>query len=348
MIEFDFSTRAGGFALRARAQARTPGIIGVFGPSGAGKTTLLRAIAGLAPIEGSITLDGERLSAPPETRRIAYVFQDSRLFPHLSVRENLRYGLKRAPAPHKLDFTEIVAALDIEALLDRDPQNLSGGEQKRVALGRALLSQPRLILMDEPMAGVDDARKAEILRLIAGARSRFGVSILLVSHDLDEVAALADDLMLIDNGAVTRCGAAAAVFADPGGPLSERSDARVLIDGVVTQSDAAHGVTHISAGEGELTLPWMDAPLRSRVRAQIFARDVTLAVKAPEAISTQNVLAGTISALRIRKDRLALVAIATKAGPVLSTITQQSAERLHLQPGASVFALVKATSFVAR
>lgn len=146
MIEFDFTAAAGTFTLRAQAKARTPGIVGLFGPSGAGKTTLLRAIAGLQPLQsGQIMLDGAPLTEPAETRRVAYVFQDSRLFPHLSVGENLLFGLKRAPAPHKLTLDAVVDALGLAALLDRMPRGLSGGEQKRIALGRALLAQPRLI-----------------------------------------------------------------------------------------------------------------------------------------------------------------------------------------------------------
>ena len=221
MIALDFVAAAGAFTLQAKAEARTPGVVGVFGPSGAGKTTLLRAIAGLAPLmRGTINLDGAPLSGPPETRRVAYVFQDSRLFPHLSVRENLLYGLKRAPAPHRVSLDEVVEALGVAPLLDRHPRGLSGGEQKRIALGRALLAQPRLMLLDEPLAGVDDARKGDIVRLVADIRARFNAAMLLVSHDLDEIAALSDDVWLVDDGQITHAGAATSVFSDPASSLA--------------------------------------------------------------------------------------------------------------------------------
>lgn len=349
MIEFRFTARAGAFELHAAGGARTPGVIGVFGPSGAGKTTLLRAIAGLAPLDsGAITLDGKTLEGRPEARRIAYVFQDNRLFPHLSVEKNLLFGQKRAPLPHRLRVDDVVQALGLSALLARSTRYLSGGEQKRVALGRALLSQPQLILMDEPLAGIDAARKAEIVQLIRMVRARFSATILFVTHELDDIAALADDLILIDGGQIVASGDARAVFADPNGPLGDREDARTLIDAVIERTEAALGVSVMAAGAARLTMPWSPQPVGARVRLQIFARDVTLAAKLPEAISTQNVLPAKVFSVRARPDRLALVALDTPAGAVLSTITQQSAARLALAPGVDVFALVKASSFSPR
>jgi molybdate transport system ATP-binding protein len=349
MIELRFTARAGAFDLRASASARTPGIVGVFGPSGAGKTTLLRAIAGLAPLaSGAITLDGAPLVGRPEERRIAYVFQDNRLFPHLSVEQNLLFGQKRAPLPHRLRTDDVIQALGLTALLGRSTRYLSGGEQKRVALGRALLSQPRLILMDEPLAGVDAARKAEIVQLIRLARARFNATILFVTHEIDDIAALADDLILVDKGQIVGFGNARDVFADPNGPLGDREDARTLIDAVIERNDAALGISIMAAGAVKLTMPWSPQPIGTRVRLQIFARDVTLAAKLPEAISTQNVLPAKVFSVRARPDRLALVALDTPAGAVLSTVTQQSAARLALSQGVDVFALVKASSFSPR
>jgi molybdate transport system ATP-binding protein len=349
MIEFSFIARAGAFELAAAGRTRTPGIIGVFGPSGAGKTTFLRAVAGLAPLtSGTIKINGSALTGRPEQRRIAYVFQDNRLFPHLSVQENLLFGLKRAPLPHRLRLDDAVAALDLSPLLARSTRFLSGGEQKRVALGRALLSQPRLVLMDEPLAGIDAARKTETIDLIRNVRARFDATILFVTHEIDDIAALADDLILIDQGEVTACGDARQIFADPAGPLGEREDARTLVDAVVERVDAALGITVLAVGVAKLTMPWSPHAPGARVRTQIFARDVTLAAKLPEAVSTQNVLPAKVFSLRQRADRLALVALDTPAGAILSTITQQSAARLALAPGVDVFALVKATSFSPR
>jgi molybdate transport system ATP-binding protein len=202
--------------------------------------------------------------------------------------------------------------------------------------------------MDEPLAGVDAARKAEILDLVRAVRARFGATIIYVSHDLDEVAALADDLMIIAGGRIERAGPAAPVFADPESPLADRPDARALLDGALAAADEAHGVSTVKAGEAMLTIPWSPAAVGAGVRVQIFARDVTLAAAAPEAISTQNVLSANVRALRLRPDRLALAALDTPAGPLLATITQPAAERLALKPGQRVFALVKASAFAPR
>jgi molybdate transport system ATP-binding protein len=171
---------------------------------------------------------------------------------------------------------------------------------------------------------------------------------LLVSHTLDEIAAIADDLLLLDAGRCTHFGDAREVFADPAGPLADRSDARALIDAVVRRSDPAQGVTIVAAGRAEMTLPWLDEQAGAPVRVQVFARDVTLAAKPPEAISTQNVLPARVAALRVRPDKLMLAALDTPAGALLSTITRQAAARLHLAPGAATFALVKATAFAPR
>ncbi len=349
MIDFRFTARAGAFELRAAASARTPGIIGVFGPSGAGKTTLLRAVAGLAPLaSGAICLDGAPLAGRPEERRIAYVFQDNRLFPHLSVEKNLFYGQTRAPLPHRLRTDDVIQALGLGALLARSTRFLSGGEQKRVALGRALLSQPRMILMDEPLAGIDAARKSEIVQLIRLARARFNATILFVTHEIDDIAAMADDIILVDKGQIVGFGDARDVFADPTGPLGDREDARTLIDAVIDRTESAMGVSIMAAGAIKLTMPWTPQSPGARVRLQIFASDVTQAAIIPEAISTQNVLPAKVFSGRARPDRLALVALDTPAGAVLSTVTQQSAARLALSPGVDVFALVKASSFSPR
>jgi molybdate transport system ATP-binding protein len=349
MIELAFKTRVGEFRLDVAAKARTPGIVGLFGPSGAGKTTLLRAIAGLQPLEsGQIILDATALCGPPEGRRIAYVFQDSRLFPHLNVRENLLYGYKRAPAPPALAPEDVIDALAVAPLLNRFPHGLSGGEQKRVAIGRALLSQPRLILMDEPLAGVDDARTAEIVELILRVRSRFRAAIVFVSHDLNSIAALADDVLIMEAGRVVCHGAAVDVFADPESPLSSRPDARALVEGTIKSSDPAQGTTTLWAGPSELTAPWLDVPPGTTMRLQVFARDVALAASAPASISTQNILPAKITALRTRKDRLTLVALETPVGNLLASITHQATERMGLAPGKNVYALVKASAFAPR
>jgi molybdate transport system ATP-binding protein len=352
MIEIDIEARAGAFRLDAKFTARAPGIACVFGPSGSGKTTLLRLIAGLAaPARGRIAvggaaLTGEGVFVAPEQRRIGYVFQDSRLFPHLSVRDNLLYGFKRAgpeAGGRKLMLNDVVAALGIGPLLERAPRALSGGERQRVALGRALLAQPRLILMDEPLAGVDAARKSEVLALIRAVQARFAAAIIYVSHDLDETAALADDLILLDRGGVIASGPAAALFADPAiAALADRADARTILDLPLLAREAGVGLSAYGTAGAKLLAP--AAGGEGGARFQIFARDVTLALSPAAEISVRNQIPATIAALRARPDGQELVALETPLGPMLSIVTQDATAALSLAPGRAVIALVKAVA----
>jgi len=348
MIEIDIRARAGDLALNAKLSAPTPTIVSVFGPSGAGKTTLLRCIAGLhAPDSGAIALDGETLfdananiNLKTEARRIGYVFQDARLFPHLSVRDNLLYGYNRAPQ-RNVHLDDVIDALAIAPLLERSIRALSGGERQRIALGRALLAQPRLILMDEPLAAIDSARKTEILSLIHALR-RFATAILHVSHDLDEVAALADHVALMEAGAITHVGEAGAQFLDPRLPLAHRDDARALLDGVI----AAHEntITAVTVCAGRLILPRDKRAPGERVRLQVFARDVSIALEPPQSISIRNILPARIAAIHARADAQALVELATDVGPLIALITNDSVSALALAPGRAVHALVKAAA----
>ncbi|MBI1188175.1 MAG: molybdenum ABC transporter ATP-binding protein [Alphaproteobacteria bacterium] len=347
MIEIDIRVRAGGFALDA-AFTLPPGFISVFGPSGAGKTTLLRAVAGLeTPDEGRIAIDGAPvfdsaagIALPPETRRFGYVFQDARLFPHLSVRGNLLYGYRRA-ANHAVRLDDIVDTLAIAPLLDRSPRALSGGERQRVALGRALLMQPRLLLMDEPLAGVDAARKIEIIALIRTVR-RFVPAIVHVSHDLDEVSALADHIVLIEAGRTVRAAPADALLRDPDFAIAQREDARAILDGTI----AAHGdaITTVALGRGTLAIPRAPLPRGAAVRLQVFARDVSLALVPPQSISVRNITPARIVAIRERSDAQVLIALETDAGALMALVTRDAVRDLNLAPGREVFALVKAVA----
>jgi molybdate transport system ATP-binding protein len=352
MIEIDVQAQAGAFALNAAFSARAPGVTCVFGPSGAGKTTLLRVIAGLQkPDRARIAIDdvaltdtAAALAVPPAQRRIGYVFQDGRLFPHLTVRQNLLYGFTRAPS-QSLNLDDVTQALGIAALLERMPRALSGGERQRVALGRALLAQPRLILMDEPLAGVDSARKNEILALIRAVRARFSASILFVSHDLDETATLADDLVLMEAGKVHAFGAAHDLFADPKLlALADRADARTLLDLPLLNGDAGLGLSAYGTRDARLLAPPVSAPDGVVVRFQIFARDVTLALSPPTGISVRNLIPAEIVSLRARPDGQVLAALQTALGAMLSIVTQDAASSLELAPGKHVTALVKAVA----
>ncbi len=286
------------FTLEASFAAPTPGITAVFGRSGSGKTTLVNMISGLlAPDAGEVRLDDEVLTdsragiaVPAERRRIGYVFQEARLFPHLTVAGNLRYGEKRArAAPQVVGFDEVVSLLGLAQLLERRPRQLSGGERQRVSLGRALLSQPRLLLLDEPLASIDAARREEVLPYLEVLRDRFAIPMVYVSHQFDEVLRLATHLVLLDGGRMLAEG--------PVSELSLRPELQSIVgpdlvgavlDGVVTRVDPEHGSADLTVGRGTVQVSVRGAPVGSRVRLQILGRgDGARAHHAPRAEGPQ-------------------------------------------------------------
>ena len=351
MLEVSLRHRFPGFALAADFTAG-PGVTALFGPSGCGKSTILAAVAGLLrPDAGRVTLDGAPLldtalgqRVPPERRRCGLVFQDARLFPHLSVETNLRYGLRRAPpdAPGP-GFDEVVALLGLEALLARQPGRLSGGERQRVALGRALLSRPRLLLMDEPLAALDAARRAEVLPFLARLREATRAPILYVTHALDEVDALADRLVLLQDGRVLAEGAVEELAARTDLPLSARRDAGSLVACVVAGHDAARGLTRLDFAGGQFLVPLRAEPVGSRARIRLRARDVAVATEPPRGLSTQNILAASITA--IGEGDEPFVTLASGDTPILARLTRDSVARLGLRPGMQVWAVIKAVTF---
>ncbi|TCP42197.1 molybdenum ABC transporter ATP-binding protein [Rhodovulum marinum] len=340
-----------GFALDVRFEA-PPGVTVLFGRSGSGKTTIVNAVAGLLrPDEGRIaagdwilldTARGRRL--PTHRRRLGYIFQEGRLFPHLTVRQNLLFGRWFAPkdAPRE-DMGHVVDLLGIGHLLDRRPGALSGGEKQRVAIGRALLSAPRLILADEPLAALDEDRKAEILPYFERLRDEVSVPILYVSHSAYEVARLATTVVALKDGRVLRQGPAAQVLGDPSvTPAGAREAGAVIAARVVAHH--ADGLTELSAGGVPLFLPRTDLAPGSPVRVRIAAHDVLLARTRPEGLSALNILPGTVHEVRSRGGPGAMVALDTPAGRVLSRITRRSAQALGLEPGVAVHAVVKSVS----
>lgn len=344
---------AAGFALEAAFTA-PPGVTALFGPSGCGKTTILNAIAGLLrPAEGHVTLDGatlldtaRRIAVPPEYRRCGVVFQDARLFPHLTVAANLHYGARRAPrgAAGPAD-AEVVALLGLDHLLTRRPAGLSGGERQRVALGRALLSRPLLLLMDEPLAALDAPRRAEVLPFLARLRDAFHIPMLYVTHALEEVDALADHLVLLDGGRVTASGPVEALTARTDLPLAARRDAGVLLPCTVAGT-TAHGLTQLAFAGGSLLATLPPAAVGTRLRVRLRARDIAVATEAPRGLSIRNVLPATITELRpagAGPEIFVLLAI----GPttLLARITADSAAELRLRAGQPVWALIKAVTF---
>jgi len=333
-------------------EVRTPGVTALFGPSGSGKSTIINAAAGLLrPDECRIVIDGQVLGdtasgiwLPPERRRLGLVFQESRLFPHMSVATNLRFGLRRA-GKGPIRFEEIVELLGIGALLARRPHTLSGGERQRVAIGRALLAQPHLLLMDEPLASLDAARKAEIMPYLTRLKTALALPILYVTHAFDEVAQLADSIVLLDSGRLVACGPLSDIAARGDLPLAQRDDAGALLLCRVVEHDAPRELTRLEGGGATLWVPLLDRTLGTDVRVRIPAREVILAGKPPEAISLHNVVPGEVR--RIAGDparRSVLVEIVLAEAALISRVTPDAIVRLGLAPGRPVLALIKSTS----
>jgi molybdate transport system ATP-binding protein len=353
VFEVDLAVERGGFRLRARFAAPTPGVIALFGPSGAGKSTLVNAIAGLLPATGSVRLDGTAwldsaagTGIPAERRRIGYVFQDARLFPHLDVAGNLRYGERRAPpGGHFAVRDEIVALLGLGALLGRRVHELSGGERQRVALGRALLAQPRLLLLDEPLAAIDATRRGEVLPYLELLRDRFAIPMLYVSHQYDEVLRLATHVVLLAAGAVLASGTPSELSLDPRlRPLVGGDAVGAVLEVEVAAVDAATGLARVAVGSGYLRLALPQAQVGARLRLHVCARDVILATAPPRALSVRNALAGTLAEIAA-EGHDEMLAVVDLGGPrLLARITREAVEELRLRPGLPVWALVKAAS----
>jgi len=353
VIEAGLSVVRDGFTLEAEFSAPTPGAIAIFGRSGSGKSTLVSAIAGLLPSRGRIALDGTTwldtsrgIDVPTERRRIGYVFQDLRLFPHLGVRANLGYGARRAPPGAGVAAEEeIVELLGLAPLLGRRVHQLSGGERQRVALGRALLSQPKLLLLDEPLAALDAARRDEVLPYLESLRDRYAIPMLYVSHQYDEVLRLATHVVLLEDGRVRASGTPSELSLDARLRRIVGSEAvGAVLDAEVASVDAASGLASVATAGGPLRLALGDAVVGRRLRLQILARDVILATERPRALSVRNALQGRLGALIDEEDGALLAVVEVGGSRLLARITRAAAEELELKAGQPVWALVKAAS----
>ncbi len=348
MLRVSLEHRFADTALSMSFEAPTPGVVALFGPSGAGKSSLLQAMAGLLRADHvRVELDGVALHAlPPERRGIGVVFQEGRLFPHMSVHANLRYGLRRAgPGAGPVGFADVVDLLGLPALLPRRPAGLSGGERQRVAIGRALLSQPRLLLMDEPLSALDQARRNEILPYLARLRSVFSIPIVYASHALDEVARLADTVVLIEAGRVRACGPLGEIASRVDLPLASREDAGGVLTGTVASHAPDRRLTAIACGDAIVWVPLLDVPAGRAVRLLVPAREVILALDPPRAVSVNNILPATVSALaEDQPGHAALVGLSLGGGHLLARVTLDAARRLGLHAGQPVLALVKSMS----
>lgn len=354
MLEVSVQHGFGSFALDVAFRA-PGGVTALFGASGAGKSTVLAAVAGLLrPQAGRVALGGDavldtaaRIDVPAERRRFAVVFQDARLFPHLSVAGNLRYGLRRAPAGAEgPGFDEVMGLLGIGALLGRRPRALSGGERQRVALGRALLSRPRLLLMDEPLAALDTPRTAEILPFLERLRDVAGLPILYVTHALEEVDRLADTLVLMEAGRVTAAGPLADLSARTDlAALAGRRDAGMVLSCLVAGHDVARGLTRLGFAGGAFWVPLRPEAEGTRLRMRVRARDVAVATEAPRGLSMHNVLAARVAGIDPAGPHEVFVRLGLGPTVLLARVTRDAVTNLFLRPGQAVFALVKSTTF---
>jgi molybdate transport system ATP-binding protein len=356
MLEVDIRLARGSFTLDAQFVAPTPGITALFGRSGCGKSTLVNALAGLIPNgRGRIALDDAawldstlRVNVAAEHRRIGYVFQDARLFPHYTVRGNLLYGAPRGNTATSSAFDDVVQLLGLSAMLARRPGALSGGERQRVALGRALLAQPRLLLLDEPLASLDVSRREEVLPYLEKLRDHFAIPMVFVSHQFDEVLRLATHLVVMEQGRVVAAGDVGAVSLTPALRDIVGTDAvGAVLEGQVESSDATQGLATVRIGpHSQLRVTNGRLVPGQRVRVQLLARDLILAIAEPRGLSVRNQLRGTV--VSITSDHGAdLVAVDVGGATLLSRISAAATRELNLAPGTTVWALVKAVSFSA-
>jgi len=351
MLDLHLIRQQGDFQVDVAFRSPEVGVTALFGRSGAGKTSVVNMVAGLVrPDRGHIVVNGRTLfddarglHVPPEKRRMGYIFQDGRLFPHLSVQSNLTYGMHRIPSSERrVALEDVVELLGIGHLLARRPAKLSGGEKQRVAIGRALLTSPSLLLMDEPLASLDRSRKAEVLPFLARLCRELSTPILYVSHSLEEVLNLADVMVLLDQGRV----AAAGPFED----LMNRRDLQQLTGagdfGTVIATkvmDHQDGLTQLRFTGGVLQVPQMNAPRGSRLRVRIAARSVAIALQAPSGTSIQNIFPGKVTAIDGTPGNLRDVQMDIGC-PLQARITPRALNALALSPGKHVYAMVKSVA----
>jgi molybdate transport system ATP-binding protein len=357
-IKADFKGALGSFSLDAAFAAPAKGVTALFGPSGCGKTTVLRCIAGLQRLQdglcivgGDVWQDRDGAFLPTHKRPLGYVFQEASLFAHLSVRRNLMFGAPRGEGgagKGKIAFDEVVELLGVTALLDRAPGKLSGGERQRVAIGRALLTQPKLLLMDEPLSALDRATKDEILPFLERLRDRLKLPIVYITHAIAEVERLADQIVLMEKGRVIGAGPLDELQSDPALPLASARDAAVTLDGVVEAHDERYGLLTLRVRGGSLIAPAPKAAIGVRRRIRVIAGDVSLAREPPGLSSILNVLpARIVSAKPVDSDEMIAVLALGADGSgarLLSRLTRKSWDGLSLAEGMSVHAQVKAVA----
>ncbi len=336
------------------------GITALFGRSGAGKTTVVNIIAGLIrPLEGQVVANNQTLfdaqkgiNLPPEKRRKGYVFQEPRLFPHLNVEQNLKFGCRYTNLDEQqVEFDQAVDLLGLDKLLKRRSELLSGGEKQRVSIGRALLSGPNFLLMDEPLANLDPARRDEVLSFVESLHDVIDIPIVYVSHNMEEIIRLADTAVLIADGHVAASGAVEDVMSRLDlGPLTGRHNAGTVMAARVDGHDSAHNLTCLSVAGGKVWVSQLELGLGTELRIRVRARDVTLALDPPTRISTRNIFEGTVDEIQTASDDPEVNVLLTlgEGGQLWSRITRQALAELKLGPGTRVYALAKSVALDSR
>ena len=354
-IYLQFQLDYGAFKLDVDLKLPNTGITVLFGHSGSGKTTLLRCIAGLQPsqrgylaINGQIWQDSQQhIFLPTHRRAIGYVFQEANLFPHLTVAANIQFGLKRLSKPHPaMDLNYILNLLGITHLLQRKPNQLSGGERQRVAIARALVLQPEILLMDEPLAALDNQRKQEILPFLDKLHRELKIPILYVTHARQEVARLADHLIILSEGKVIAEGSLTETLGRLDTPLAIDKDAASVWLCTVIAHDTHYYLTRLAFSDGVLDIPLLTTAIGSCIRIQIAARDVSITLKAPEASSILNILTATITDIVALQAGQCLLRLSLGQAILLAHISQKSVEVLDLVIGMQVFVQIKGTSIL--
>ena len=348
-----FQRQLGDFSIDVALDLPGRGVTAIFGSSGSGKTTLLRCVAGLERTpHGYLKVNDQvwqdhttGLFVPVHQRPLGFVFQEASLFSHLSVQRNLDYGLRRVPvADRRVSLSQAIELLGIEKLLQRQPDTLSGGERQRVAIARALATSPRALLMDEPLASLDVQRKAEVLPYLERLHEELDIPVLYVSHAPDEVARLADHLVLLSAGRVLASGPTRELMTRMDLPLAHGDAAAAIIDAVVTHVEPAYHLSHASFAGGQISLLNPNLQVGQRVRVRIQARDVSLTLQRQDGTSVLNIFAATVTAIASDSPGQVMVCLSTGSSPehqLLARITLKSAEALQLQPGSQVYAQVK-------
>lgn len=351
-LHLNLSEQLGAFRLNAQLETELHGVTAVFGPNGSGKTSIMSSIAGFRPGAGRIEVAGEvwqdaSAAQPAHRRPVGMVFQDGRLFDHLSVAGNLAYAAKRADrSGPEIAMDRVVQEMDLNDLMSRQPSSLSGGERQRVAIARALLTRPRLMLMDEPLAALDRVRKAELLPLIGTLPDRFGIPVLFVSHQIDEIVQIADDLITVRDGQITDHGPLAEVIDRMDPAISGRFEAGSVLEGQITQIDTDHAMAAIEIAGVPLWMPDMgNTGLGDPVRLRIRARDVSLAKGPVRGISIRNQIPATVTEIETDDGAFAEVRLECAGQRLRARVSRMAIEDMGLSPGQTVTALIKSIAF---